>query len=96
MTTALAQASFGGLMGYFMAEAKFEHKPVWWMPLGIAIAALADGLFTWVIDEVSSAGLTVIPWRSLAMGIAVAIAGFVILIVLMQRALKEDEAPATG
>lgn len=96
VTTALAQASFGGLMGYFMAEAKFEHKPLWWMPLGVAIAAISDGLFTWIIDEVSSAGLTVEPWRSLAMGITVAIAAFAVLIVLMQRALAEDEQPATG
>ena len=32
VTTALAQASFGGVLGYFMAQAKFEHKPVYWVP----------------------------------------------------------------
>ncbi|HEX9372350.1 MAG TPA: PrsW family glutamic-type intramembrane protease [Roseiflexaceae bacterium] len=85
VTTALAQASFGGLMGYFMAQAKFEHKPSWWVPLGVAAAAILNGLFGWLIGEVSAAGLTVLPWRSLAMGLAVALAVFFVLIVLMRR-----------
>lgn len=86
VTTALAQASFGGVLGYFMAQAKFEHKPAWWVPLGVCVAAVLDGFFTWVIDEVSAAGLTVEPWRSLVMGIIVALAVFGALVALMQRA----------
>lgn len=86
VTTALAQASFGGVMGYFMAQAKFEHKPVWWIPLGVSIAALLDGVFSWLIDEASSAGLTVDPWRSLIVGIVVAISSFVGLVWLIRRA----------
>jgi len=86
VTTALAQASFGGLLGYFMAQAKFEHKPLWWVPLGVSLAAVLDGFFTWVIDEVSAAGLTVEPWRSLALGVVVALVVFGLLVALMQRA----------
>jgi len=86
VTTALAQASFGGVLGYFMAQAKFEHKPIWWVPLGVCVAAVLDGFFTWVIDEVSAAGLTVEPWRSLVLGIIVALAVFGVLLALMQRA----------
>ena len=85
VTTALAQASFGGLMGYFVAQAKFEHKPTWWVPLGVAVAAILNGLFSWLIGEVSAAGLTVEPWRSLALGMAVALATFAVLIALMRR-----------
>jgi RsiW-degrading membrane proteinase PrsW (M82 family) len=33
VTTALAQASFGGLMGWFMAEPS-SPTPVWFVPLG--------------------------------------------------------------
>lgn len=86
VTTALAQASFGGVLGYFMAQAKFEHKPIWWVPLGLCIAATLNGFFTWVIDEVSAAGLTVEPWRSLVLGVVVALAVFGVLVALMQRA----------
>lgn len=85
-TTALAQASFSGLMGYFMSQAKFEHRPAWWVPLGVAAAAVLNGLFTWLMSEISATGLTVQPWRSLALGVAVALAVFALLLMLMRRA----------
>jgi len=89
MTTALAQASFSGLLGYFMAEAKFEHKPVWWVPLGLFIAAVLNGLFSWLLSEISANGLTVSPWRSLVLGILVALAVFALLLALMRRVTEE-------
>jgi protease PrsW len=92
VTTALAQASFSGLLGYFMAEAKFEHKPVWWVPLGLFIAAVLNGLFSWLLSEVSANGLTVSPWRSLVLGMIVALAVFALLLALMRRALQETLA----
>ena len=94
VTTALAQASFGGLMGYFMAQAKFEHRPIWWVPFGVSLSAVLDGLFMWVIDEVSAAGLTVDPWRSLVVGIVVALVVFSVLIMLMRRARALTERTA--
>jgi RsiW-degrading membrane proteinase PrsW (M82 family) len=92
VTTALALASFSGLLGYFMAEAKFEHKPIWWVPLGLFIAAVLNGLFSWLFSEVSATGLTVSPWRSLALGIVVALSVFALLLVLMRRAIHETLA----
>jgi RsiW-degrading membrane proteinase PrsW (M82 family) len=86
VTTGLAQASLGGIVGYFMAQAKFEHKPVWYVPLGVGVAAIGDGVFTWLISEVSATGLTVEPWRSLALALIVAIAIFLVLVALMNRA----------
>lgn len=85
VTTALAQASFGGLQGWFMAEAKFEHKPVWWVPAGFALATLANGVFSWLIGEVSATGLQVDPWRSLIFGVLVALFAFLVLAALMRR-----------
>ena len=96
VTTALAQASFGGLMGYFMSQAKFEHRPVFWVPLGLSIAAVLNGLFTWVISEVSVSGLTVDPWRSLVFGIVVALATFVVLVALIRRANRLTLSPSAG
>lgn len=94
VTTALAQASFGGVLGYFMAQAKFEHKPVYWVPLGVVVAAVLNGLFSWLIDEVSATGLTVEPWRSLALGLVVALLTFGALVYLMQRAHAFTMRPA--
>lgn len=86
VTTALAQASFGGVLGYFMAQAKFEHKPVWWVPLGVIVSAVLNGVFSWLINEVSANGLEVEPWRSLVLGLVVALLTFGALVYLMQRA----------
>lgn len=94
MTTALAQASFGGVLGYFMAQAKFEHKPVWWVPLGVVIASVLNGVFSWLINEVSANGLNVEPWRSLALGIVIALLTFGALVYLMQRANAFTLRPA--
>lgn len=96
VTTALAQASFSGLLGYFMAQAKFEHKPLWWVPLGLAIAAVLNGLFTWLMSEISATGLTVQPWRSLALGIALALVVFGLLLALMRRATQATLAQPAG
>jgi RsiW-degrading membrane proteinase PrsW (M82 family) len=87
-TTALAQASFGGVMGHFMALAKFEHRPVWWVPVGVAVAAALNGLFSWLLGEVSADGLTVEPWRSLALGIVVALVTFMLLLFLMRNSAR--------
>ena len=96
VTTALAQASFGGVMGSFMAMAKFEPRPGWWVPLGVAVAAILNGVFGWLISEVSAAGLTVKPWRSLALGLAVALAVFFVLVALMQRAIQATLSKSAG
>jgi RsiW-degrading membrane proteinase PrsW (M82 family) len=42
---ALAQAAFGGLLGYFLGRAKLERDPIWWLPIGLALTALLNGLF---------------------------------------------------
>lgn len=94
VTTALAQASFGGVLGYFMAEAKFEHRPVWWVPAGLVIAAILNGLFSWLINEVSADGLTVAPWRSLVLGLGVAMVAFAVLLLLMQQSTRSTQATA--
>jgi RsiW-degrading membrane proteinase PrsW (M82 family) len=88
VTTALAMASFGGLLGWFMAEAKFTHRPTWWVPAGFAVTAVVGGVFSWLIGEVAAAGLTVEPWRSLAFGLIVALITFLVLAGLMRRATE--------
>ncbi len=94
VTTALAQASFGGLLGYFMAQAKFEHKPGWWVPLGVVVSAALNGVFSWLMSEISAAGLGVQPWRSLVLGLVLALAVFGILLALMRRATQATLAQA--
>jgi protease PrsW len=88
VTTALALAGFSGLMGWFIAEAKFTHKPLWFVPLGFALVLVLNGVFTWLIREASAVGLTVDPLRSLGLGIVVAIGTFLLIVALMRRAVS--------
>jgi RsiW-degrading membrane proteinase PrsW (M82 family) len=84
--TTLAQASFAGIVGYFLGRAKFEVEPVWWQSLGVLIAAVLNGAFTWARGEVTQVGLGVNPWWGLLLAAAVAIVTFGVLWYLMRRA----------
>jgi RsiW-degrading membrane proteinase PrsW (M82 family) len=84
--TTLAQASFSGITGYFLGRAKFEVEPVWWQTLGVAIAAVLNGLFTWARGEITQVGLGVNPWWGLLLAGALAATTFAVLWYLMRRA----------
>ncbi len=93
VVTALAQASFAGLSGYFLGRAKFEEEPVWWLPGGVTLAALLNGLFTYVRGEITTTGLSlsgggVNPWPGLILAALVAGATFALLFYLIRRANK--------
>jgi len=89
--TALAQASFAGLSGYFLGRAKFEDEPVWWLPSGVALAAVLNGLFTYVRGEITTTALSLTgggfnPWPGLILAAIVAGATFGVLFYLIRRA----------
>ena len=91
---AMAQASFGGIIGYFLGEAKFIKEPLWWMPAGLTLTAVLNGTFLWLLGEVRAAGMSVDPWRGLIFGTLVALVTFAVLTWLMGRALKRTLAQA--
>jgi RsiW-degrading membrane proteinase PrsW (M82 family) len=91
VVTALAQASFAGLSGYFLGRAKFEDEPVWWLPSGVALAAVLNGLFTYLRGEITTTGLTLTgggfnPWPGLILAAVVAAVTFGALFYLIRRA----------
>jgi RsiW-degrading membrane proteinase PrsW (M82 family) len=97
--TALAQASFAGISGYFLARARFEDEPVWWLPLGLTIAATLNGLFTVVRGELVRSGSlvnarTASPWTGLVLAAVVAVGTLAVLLYLIRRASRL--ALATG
>lgn len=84
--TTLAQASFAGISGYFLGRAKFEEEPAWWLPLGVTIAAVLNGLFTYVRGEIVTVGLSYRPVNGLLLAAVVALGTFAVLYYLMRRA----------
>jgi RsiW-degrading membrane proteinase PrsW (M82 family) len=94
VVTALAQASFAGIVGYFLGQDKFEGKPVWWMPCGLALAAVLNGLFVFLRDLASVQGLSFNPWNALILATVVALVVLGVLFWLMRRANRATLAQA--
>lgn len=51
---ALAQAAFGGLLGYFLGRAKLEREPAWWLAGGFGLTVVLDALFTILRGQLES------------------------------------------
>jgi len=84
--TALAQASFAGVVGYFLAQDRFEGKPLWWMLSGLGLAAVLNGLFIFVRDLAIVRGLQFNPWNALILATIIALIILAALFWLMRRA----------
>lgn len=85
VVTALAQASFSGLMGYFLGRAKFENMGPLWLPGGLLLAGTLNGVVTHLLREVTVRGLTFTPMNGLVLAAAVAAVVFGALYVLIHR-----------
>ncbi len=101
VVTALAQASFSGITGYFLARAKFEEERVWWLPLGLTIAAVLNGLFSVARGSITRAGSvlsqrTANPWLGLVLAGVVAAATLGLLLYLVRRANERTIADGKG
>jgi RsiW-degrading membrane proteinase PrsW (M82 family) len=101
VVTAMALASFGGLMGYFLGRCKFEDEPAWWMPVGLALAAILNGLFIYFRTKVTTATIEMTAgsqgftaWPSLILGIVVAGVTFGFLFFLIRRLQKQSPQSA--
>jgi RsiW-degrading membrane proteinase PrsW (M82 family) len=94
---ALAHAAFSGITGYFLGRAKFESEQIWWMPLGITLAATANGLFTWLRGRVVQTGINLSgasanPWLGLALAAVVALVTTGVILWLVRRNLQAARA----
>lgn len=88
--TALAQASFAGITGYWLARSKFEVGTIWWLPAGLTSAALLNGLVSALLGGVSRPGSIVRPtiagpWSGLLLAAIVAGLTLAVLLLLIHR-----------
>lgn len=86
VVNALAHASFAGVIGYFLGQAKFEAKGPLWLPAGLCLVAIINGLFFYVEDVATSQGLQFRPAYGLALAAAIAILTFAAVFYLIRRA----------
>jgi hypothetical protein len=96
--TSLAQASFAGITGYFLAREKLDRRGAWWMPLGVLLAAVLNGLFFYLWGSLSRAtirtgGAFVNPWAGLILAAVLALVTTAVLTWLIQRdQARQDNA----
>jgi RsiW-degrading membrane proteinase PrsW (M82 family) len=90
--TALAHASFAGVLGYFLGQARFEKKPPWYLAAGLSLAAILNGLFFYVQDVATTRGLSFNPWNGMALAIVITLATFAVVFWLIRQANAETLA----
>jgi RsiW-degrading membrane proteinase PrsW (M82 family) len=93
VVVALAQASFAGITGYFLGRARFENKAWWWMPAGISLAAVGNGLFNWLRGLVVQRGISLTsastnPWMGLLLAAVVALFTLGLILWLIRRNIR--------
>jgi protease PrsW len=89
VVTALAHASFAGILGYFLGQARFERTPIYYLPAGLALVATLNGVFFLLEDRVTTAGLGVNPWNGLILALIMAAITLSVVFWLVNRANEE-------
>ncbi len=93
---ALAYASFGGVLGYFLGQAKFAARGPFWLPLGVLATSVLNGLVTVALGAVSRAGLQATPIRGMVLAAAIAGVTFMLLFAFMRRSNYEALTSRAG
>jgi protease PrsW len=99
--TSLAHASFGGVIGYFLGRQKFEPRPIWWMPAGVALAATLNGVFFYLRSTVARGTIedplsAISPWVGLVLAAVLAGAITLVLTTLTRRELERAAAVSSA
>lgn len=99
--TSLAHASFGGVIGYFLGRQRFEARPIWWMPAGVALAAALNGAFFFLRSTVARGTIedpvgAVSPWVGLVLAALLAGAITLALTRLTHRELARLDGSTTA
>lgn len=92
---ALSFAAFGGVLGYFLGRAKFDHMGALWLPAGLLVGALLNGSVSLLLQEITTIGsLSFNPWYGLVA--ATIIAGSVFAGLLRTIQQLNAAKPLTG
>lgn len=92
----LAYGSFAGVMGFFIGQARFERTPIWYLPAGLGIAALMNGLLFGALERDQGTLQPGMPWGDLLMASIVALAALLLVFWLVARANEETLRIARG
>jgi len=90
--TALAQASFAGITGYFLGRDKLDHMSAWWVPMGFSLAALLNGLFNYSWGALKRTSITsggaLGSWGGLFLAVLISVLVTIVLSNLIERDIQ--------
>ena len=89
IVAALTLAALGGLVGYGLGQVKFERHVPWFAALFVALAALLNGAFDWLLGQASIRGLGYSAWPSVVLAAAFAAIVLGVVFFLLRRAVDE-------
>jgi hypothetical protein len=104
LATALRVASYtfshlavGVVMGFFLAELTIGRTPIFWLPMGLGIAALMSGLYyafrvVAIVGGLSEAGSGARPVRGLVFGFGVVAGMFIVFAFVIDNADRRMES----
>lgn len=92
----LAYASFSGMLGFFIGQAKFERTPIWYLPAGLSVAALMNGVLFTLLERGSDSLHAGLPWSDLLLAALVALIALLLVFSLIARANEETLRIAHG
>ena len=95
VTNALGYASFGGVLGYFVGQARFEKTPAYYLPTGLGLAALLNGLYFFLLDRTASDPFGNNGWRDLLLAAFLALIVLAFVAFLVNRT-NEETARVAG
>ncbi len=84
--TALVQAGLAAITGYFLAGARHGDRPIWWVPAGLTLAAVLNGVVAFLREEVAVQGLTLKPLNALFLSLGLLIVALGVLFLMLRRA----------
>jgi RsiW-degrading membrane proteinase PrsW (M82 family) len=104
VVTQMLHGSLGALVGYFLGRDRFDPRRVWWIPLGLLVAATLDGLFSWFSGEVTRSAVRITgagvaaggynPWPALILGTAfAAVVLAAVFVLIRQDNRNQDPSP---
>jgi hypothetical protein len=94
VTNALGYASIAGVLGFFIGQARFEHTPWYYLPVGVALTATLDGVLFFLIERTGGSGFTTGAWGDLALAGVFALVVGVVLAWLVRRTNEETQRVA--
>ena len=94
VVNAMGYASFGGVLGYFMGQARFEKTPAYYLPAGLSLAALLTGLYFFLLDRTAGDAFGNNGGRDLLLAAFLALLAVLLLNFLINRTNEETDRVA--